>query len=483
MSAEIMQRVQVDEITGERSTAIAHWLRAYDEFHAATKAAAEASIGGKVGLTIGSPRYDDDRLTKAFLATGEIELYDRGTRERSTMAARDRFETLITQEVDRRCWSHLLKVLQFDQLMDRQAREEFNNGLRDSPPAFTTENCSATFGNLWGNQREIYLRDIANTFAELDRRFRSHDGFKIGARLILDRAISDYGSCSSYQRRDTLRDVERVFRELDGQGACPEAQSIVSLVTSAHRDRTLPYVIQGDYFRVRVFNNGNLHIWFERKDLLVEVNKLLAEYYGEVIGDGFNSTQADETPDYHVAPAKDFGAFMSSEAVAEQVARYAGVQKGETILEPSAGTGMLARIARERSADVICVEVQPGLAHELSVLHQFPQVINRDFLTIKPGEIPPVDKIMMNPPFDRGRDCDHVRHAFQFLKPGGVLVAVMSARAEFGDDQRHKALHKLVDQCKSAYGWMKWHDLPPRSFAHAGTNVNAVILAIRKPYS
>ena len=62
------------------------------------------------------------------------------------------------------------------------------------------------------------------------------------------------------------------------------------------------------------------------------------------------------------------------------------------------------------------------------MLHHFPKVINRDFLTMKPGDIPQVDKIIMNPPFDRGGDCDHVRHAFQFLKPGGVLVAVMSAR-------------------------------------------------------
>jgi hypothetical protein len=36
-----------------------------------------------------------------------------------------------------------------------------------------------------------------------------------------------------------------------------------------------------------------------------------------VIGDGFDSTQADELLDDHVAPAKDFGAFMSSQAVAE----------------------------------------------------------------------------------------------------------------------------------------------------------------------
>lgn len=31
----------------------------------------------------------------------------------------------------------------------------------------------------------------------------------------------------------------------------------------------------------------------------------------------------------------------------------------------------------------------------------------------------------------------------------------MSARAEFGDDRRHEALHKLVDQCSSVSGWMK----------------------------
>jgi hypothetical protein len=89
----------------------------------------------------------------------------------------------------------------------------------------------------------------------------------------------------------------------------------------------------------------------------------------------------------------------------------------------------------------------------------------------------------MNPPFDRGRDCDHVRHAWQFLKPGGVLVAVMSARAEFGTDARHKALHDIIDTL-NAPRWSReatWHDLPEGSFAHAGTNVNTVMLCMRKP--
>src|SRR3546814_7969254 len=84
---------------------------------------------------------------------------------------------------------------------------------------------------------------------------------------------------------------------------CPETMSIANLVTAATHCPT-PHVIHGDYFRVRIFGNGNLHLWFERKDLLVEVNKLLAEYYGEVIGDGYDTTEAAETPDYPMTNRK-----------------------------------------------------------------------------------------------------------------------------------------------------------------------------------
>jgi len=111
-------------------------------------------------------------------------------------------------------------------------------------------------------------------------------------------------------------------------------------------------------------------------------------------------------------------------------------------------------------------------------------VIESDFLALNPADFAPFDRVVMNPPFDRGRDCDHVRHAYQFLKPGGVLVAIMSARAEFAEDKRHLDLHRLVEQAAPVCRWGrkdKWFDLPPGSFAHAGTNVNTVVLAIRKP--
>lgn len=483
MKNELMNRVAIDDICNGRNKAIAGWLAHFDAYRALLDQTAADCPGGSISLA--SPHRSDnsiDEMTTAFLSSRENIKRDPNTYRETKQSAREHFEELATQEIDRRCWSHLMNTMGFDQLMDRQARQEFNEGLKAAPPAFTPENCAATFGNLWENRRDIYLRGIANVFSALDRRFRSHDGFKVGARMIIEGAVEVSGWSTphwrNYDRRDTFSDVERVFAELDGQ---PKASISVETAIRELRTGDLPTVVHGDYFRVRVFKNGNLHIWFERDDLLQRVNKLLAEYYGEVIGDAYDTTEADDAPEFHLTPAKNHGAFNSSAKVADRVAQFAQIHPGDRVLEPSAGTGMLAKMATEAGAVVSCIEIQEGLAHELRVIHGLPHVHRGDFLKYTPAELGLYDVIVMNPPFDRGRDCDHVRHAFTFLKPGGKLVAIMSARAEYGEDRRHKALHTLIDGCSAAYGRDKWHDLPAGSFAHAGSNVNTVILAIRKP--
>jgi hypothetical protein len=423
---ELMTPQQITDICEGRDQTVAMWLDLYDHYHATRDAAGRLSIAGTLALSTSGDRYED-KLTKAFITAEPLRKADRETGKITETPARENFTTVLTQTVDRRCWRALMDQLGFDQLLDEQARE-FHDGLRDAPAAFTVENCAATFGNIWGNRRELYLRGIANVFAKLDRRFRSHDGFKIGSRLIIDRALNEWGSWDRYERRDTLRDVERVFLELDGKPPVSESQSIAGLVTDAGRNRAnLPTVIHGDYWRVRIFKNGNLHIWFENKDLLNAVNLLLAEYYGEVIGDGYDTTEAEDAPSFHLTPAKNFGAFFTSEEVAQKVIERAEIQPGQRILEPSAGSAALAKPARDAGANVTCVEIQPGLAHELGVLHGFADVIEGDFLALNPADFASFDRVVMNPPFDRGRDCDHVRHAYQFLKPGGVLVAIMSA--------------------------------------------------------
>ena len=83
----------------------------------------------------------------------------------------------------------------------------------------------------------------------------------------------------------------------------------------------------------------------------------------------------------------------------------------------------------------------------------------------------------MNPPFDLQRDIDHVHPAFKFLRPGGKLVAIMSAGTEFRENKKAVTFRKLV----ATHGG-RFRDLPAGSFKDSGTgtNVNTVVLTMTK---
>ena len=243
--------------------------------------------------------------------------------------------------------------------------------------------------------------------------------------------------------------------------------------------------------KVDVFKNRNIHLWFTNKELLKQINQLLLEYYKPVEGDVDTSAPGFEAPLFHQTPARNYGEFFSSPEVAAAVigraqmygredvcGSYREQWKPSRVLEPSAGGGILAEAARAKGHHVTCVEIQGG--HAAMLRRAGFETREADFLKLRPSDFPELfDYVVMNPPFDRGRDCDHVRHAMEFLKPGGTLVSVMSARAEFAEDARHKALHALIER-NGGSRYETWQDLPDRSFAHAGTNVNTVMLKIIK---
>lgn len=81
------------------------------------------------------------------------------------------------------------------------------------------------------------------------------------------------------------------------------------------------------------------------------------------------------------------------------------------------------------------------------------------------GTFPPkFDKIIMNPPFEKGQDIDHVITAFvQCLKEGGRLVAIMGEGAFFRTDSKAACFREWLEK---AEGWSE--KLPEGSFAKAG---------------
>lgn len=440
--------------------------RAVDLYGAAFDALAEARKFGALAAQSQSDllRLDDDsREALAPKYGGD--------------ANRDKFVTAMTCQTDKAMWGHIIEATALERLMDRKARDEFREALAKSPPPATAENVRATLERFVEDADTIFRRGIAVAFSSLDRRFKSHDGFKIGARVILTYAFDEYGIRHGAQR-ETLRDIERTFCVLDGQ-PLPEYSAGIGGQVSQMRGQA---TVEGPYFRVRRFQNGNAHIWFTRDDLVRKVNRLLADYYGEVIGEGADVADvSDMGPTYHITPARNFGLFESPEGVVAAVMERAGRLSGLDVLEPSAGRGRLADAARALGANVQCVEIQHGLSAELR--QKGHRVKEGDFLQMKPADIGLFDVVVMNPPFDRGRDCDHVRHALQFVKPGGRLVSVMSASSAVSEGSRAASFRALVDKIDPPTRWdnRKWQDLPEGSFRESGTMVNTCTLLIRKP--
>lgn len=99
---------------------------------------------------------------------------------------------------------------------------------------------------------------------------------------------------------------------------------------------------------------------------------------------------------------------------------------------------------------------------------------------IPEGTVGQFDRIVMNPPFERGQDMDHVRHAFDLLKPGGRLVAIMSEGSFGRGDKKATGFREWLDEQKR-----KVEKLPEGSFtgkdSQRQTGVATRVVVIDKP--
>ena len=217
------------------------------------------------------------------------------------------------------------------------------------------------------------------------------------------------------------------------------------------------------------------------RDLYVKVDKALKAIGGrwnrKAGGHVFGETDSAERlaailATGEVRPIDKLGYFPTPAPLVDRLLELAEVGPEHTVLEPSAGQGAISRRLLEivPAAQLHVVELQQKHADILAG-QGYEHLTVGDFME---ADFPcRFDRIVMNPPFERLQDIDHVTRAFGLLGPGGRLVSVMAAAA----GTRHKVQEFLT--LRDRYGFSERNQ--DGAFKESGTGVNTITVLLEKP--
>jgi len=236
-------------------------------------------------------------------------------------------------------------------------------------------------------------------------------------------------------------------------------------------------------------NNVTITAQLDRK-LYLAVNKVLERIGGKWnkkakahIFDGDPTERLNNVIECGVLdPKVKTGYFPTPAKIVDKMIGLAYLEGIQAILEPSAGQGHIA--------DKICsrIRIHP---HELYICEILPEnkkileekgyYVRGDFIEFAQkrgaeGSGWTFDSILMNPPFERQSDIDHVTAAYNLLAPKGILVAIMSAGVMFRENKKTVEFREKILEPHCTH----LEHLPVGSFKESGTMVNTILIRLER---
>lgn len=154
--------------------------------------------------------------------------------------------------------------------------------------------------------------------------------------------------------------------------------------------------------------------------------------------------------------------------------QWGHISEGESVLEPSAGHGAIARYV-PRENPLTAIEPSQGLFSRLQIKaggngRKFENTMFENYNVVNKHDV-----VLMNPPFGMGGRLavDHVAKAFQHLEEGGRIVAIIPRGST------DKKFDKWYDEQKNATLTAEI-GLPDIVFERAGTSVSCRVVVIDK---
>ncbi len=169
--------------------------------------------------------------------------------------------------------------------------------------------------------------------------------------------------------------------------------------------------------------------------------------------------------------------FETPDHLARRMAELSWLAEGETALEPSAGMGRIVRQLLACNARVEAVEIDPTNCATLRQMFGGDCIVNAtSFEAWCDRGHEQFAAVVMNPPFADNRDIGHIRAAWDYVAPGGRLVAICSEGPFFRQDKAAVEFRRWLEEIEGV-----GTKLPADTFRESGTGVAVRLIVATAP--
>lgn len=219
-----------------------------------------------------------------YISIREIEqIYGYGDKPLSEI------ETAVQIRVDAICWRYLISRTNLGQFMTRKQREEFDQSLSDLRYAgewknvkfvpLTVETAMATMLKTASKAGEQVEQSVVELFEDLSYYHKTNDGFRFGSKLIFQNVLGSYGIIC-HRTAAKLYEFQRVIDIMENRMPAERAyqdKMYIALKEAFSQGLT---EAETDSLKMRVFKNGNAHVWIKSKETTDKMNAIVAKRLG-----------------------------------------------------------------------------------------------------------------------------------------------------------------------------------------------------------
>ena len=175
-------------------------------------------------------------------------------------------------------WKGIISKTQIKKMLAQKRSRQLNEQLEaEALPELDQKTLSDLLNDLFSNVDRYFEEAVKELFEQLRPHrtgYKTNTEFEIGKRVVLC-GITD---CRGYQvgfgcyGEQKINSLDNVFHMLDGQGISKYPDGAVTQIKAGMRANL--WECETDYFELKWYKNGNMHITFKRLDLVEELNRI-----------------------------------------------------------------------------------------------------------------------------------------------------------------------------------------------------------------